>query len=74
MMLSDLRPGMIQVSLCTGTESSMGAFRITKNAKFLHAANRDSDQTAWMRKMIFHWEHMSEGTFSHVAAHLLRAV
>ena len=37
---------------------------IAKNAKFLHAYNTDSDQTA---RSLF-WAHMSEGTFSNVMA------
>ena len=34
------------------SESSMDAFWIVKDAKFLHADNEDSDQTAQMRRMI----------------------
>ena len=34
------------------SESSMGAFWIAKNAKFLHAPNDDSDQPARMRRLI----------------------
>ena len=45
----------IQISLCTTavqSESSLGVFLITKDAKFLHADNEDSDQTARMRRLI----------------------
>ena len=35
---------------------------------FLHAANKDPDQTVWMCKLICVFvRHMSEGTFSRVA-------
>ena len=34
-------------------ESSMGALWTDKNAKFLHADNKDSDQTAQMRRLIW---------------------
>ena len=34
------------------SESSLGAFWIAKDAKFLHANNKDSEQTAWMRRLI----------------------
>ena len=37
-----------------------GRFRTTKDAKFLHADNEDSNQTV----------HMSEGTFTHVTTHI----
>ena len=46
----------IQISLRIPTvwpESSLGAFWIARDATFLHADNKDSDQTA----------HMSAGTF-----------
>ena len=35
------------------SESSLGTFWIAKDAKFLHADNEDSDQTAWMRRLIW---------------------
>ena len=50
-----VRPAKIQMSLRTrtlGSESSLAAFCITKYAKFLHAENEDSDQTARMRRLI----------------------
>ena len=46
----------IQVSLwfrIIWSESSLGAFRITNNAKCLHADDEDSDQTAEMRSLIW---------------------
>ena len=33
-------------------ESSLGAFWIGKDSKFLHADNEDSDQIALMRRLI----------------------
>ena len=30
------------------SETSLGAFLIAKDAKFLHAAKEDLEQTAWM--------------------------
>ena len=45
----------IQISLrirAVWLKSSMGAFWIAKDAKFLHADNEDSDQTARMRRLI----------------------
>ena len=50
-----VRLAMIQISLHTPTvwsESSLGIFWTTKNAKFLHADNDDSDQTARMHRLI----------------------
>ena len=41
----------IQISICINavlTESSLGTFWIEKDAKFLNADNKDSDQTAGM--------------------------
>ena len=35
----------------------------------------DFDQTAWLgcvSRFEFHWVHLSEGTFSHIAAHMMR--
>ena len=51
-----MRPAKVQVSLrfrAVWSESSTNAFWIAKNAKFLHADNKDSDQTAWMRRLIW---------------------
>ena len=48
-------PAKIQISLrirAVWSESSLGAFCIVKDAKFLHADNEDSDQTARMRRLI----------------------
>ena len=48
----DVRPAKIQISLrirADWSESSLGAFWIAMDAKFLHADNEDSDQTAWNR-------------------------
>ena len=51
-----LRTAKIQISLrmrTFGSESSLCAFWIAKaDAKLLHADNEDSDQTAWMRRLI----------------------
>ena len=51
-----VRPVKIQIRLrirAVGSESSLGAFWIGKDAKFLHADNEDSDQTARMRRLIW---------------------
>ena len=43
-----MRPAKIQTSLrvrVDWTESSLGAFRIAKDAKFLHVDNEGSDET-----------------------------
>ena len=63
-----VRPAKIQISLrirAVWSESSQSAFWIAKDRKFLHADNEDSDQTTWMRRLI--WV-LQEGTFSHVEA------
>ena len=60
----NVRQEKIQIILrmrAVSSDSSLDAFWIAKDAKFLHADNEDSDQTA----------HMSEGTFSHISAHKL---
>ena len=42
----------------------------SQGAKFLHEDNEGSDQTTRMHRLIcLRWAHMSEGTFSDVAAH-----
>ena len=65
-----VRPVKIQISLRTHTvrsESSLGTFWIALDAKFLHADNEDSDQTARMRRLIWVFVgHMYEGAFSDV--------
>ena len=46
----------IQISLrirAVWSESSLGAFWIAKDAKFLYADNEDYDQTARMRRLIW---------------------
>ena len=51
-----MRPTKIQISLRIRTvwsESSLGAFWVVKDANFLHADNKDSDQTARMRRLIW---------------------
>ena len=51
-----VRPAKIQIRLrisAVWSESSLGAFWITKDAKFLHTDNEDTDQTAQMRKLIW---------------------
>ena len=50
------RPAKIQISLhicAVWSESSLGAFLIDKDTKCLHADNEDSDQTTWMRWLIW---------------------
>ena len=49
------RPVKIQISLHIRTvwlESSLDAFQIAKDAKFLHADNEDLNQPAWPRRLI----------------------
>ena len=51
-----VRPAKIQISLrirAGWSESSLGAIWIAKDAKFLHADNEDSDQTARMCRSIW---------------------
>ena len=51
-----VRPAKIQISLriCAGwSESSLGAFWIAKDAKFLPVDNEDSDQTVRMCRLIW---------------------
>ena len=65
-----VRPVTIQISLRIRTvlsESSPGACLIPNDVMFLHAKNKDSDQTVRMRRLI--WVFVvctSEGTFSQV--------
>ena len=62
---------MIQMSLSDRAASSecfLGAFWIANNA-FYHAGNEDCNQTARMHTdLCLRWTHMSDGTFSYVAA------
>ena len=51
-----VRQAKIQIRLRTRavwSESSLGAFRMAKDARFIHADNEDSDQTARMRRLIW---------------------
>ena len=51
-----VRPAKIQISLrirAVWSESSLGVFWISKDAKFLHADNEDSDQTARVCRLIW---------------------
>ena len=53
--LGHVRPAKVPVSLCIPAvckESPLGAFWIAKDAKFLHADNEDSEQSARMRRLI----------------------
>ena len=65
-----VRTVKIQISLCNRagwSESSLGAIWIAKDARFLHTDKVDSDQTAWMRRLIWvRLVHMSKGEFSRV--------
>ena len=49
---------------CSPASPAIAIMRLTR----LRNDTEDSDQTAQMRRLIFRWGHMSEGTFSHVAA------
>ena len=49
MVFGHVRPAKTQISLrirAVGSKSSLGAFWIASDAKFLHANNEDSVQTA----------------------------
>ena len=46
------KPGNKRARKRTFEHVRMGAFRIVKDAKFHHADNEDSDQTARMRRLI----------------------
>ena len=51
-----MRLAKIQISLrirAVWSESSLGAFRIAKDAKILYADIEDSEQTARMRRLIW---------------------
>ena len=51
-----VRPAKNQIRLrirAVWSESSLVAFRIAKDAKFLHADSEDSDQTVRMRSLIW---------------------
>ena len=57
------------------SEFSLGAFWIAKDAKFLRADNEGSIWAARMRRLIWVFvERTSEGTFSHVAVHMVEII
>ena len=56
-------PVKIQIRL---RESSLCAFWIAKDAKFLHMDNEYSDCEDAQADLSLRWVHMSDGTFSHV--------
>ena len=70
-----VRQAKIQIVLRIRTvysESSLCAFWKAKDAKFLHADNEDSDQTARMRRLIRVFvSALSAGTFSHAVAQMV---
>ena len=65
-----VRPAKIQISLrirAVWSESSLGAFWIVKDAKFLHAAQADwLDCSDAQADLCHRREYKPEGTFSHV--------
>ena len=69
-----VRPVKIQISLrisAVWSESSLGAFRIAKDAKFLYADNEDWPYCAEAQAdLSLRWAHMSEGAFPHVAVYI----
>ena len=73
--LEHVRPAKIQIRLrirAVWSESSLGAFWIAEDAKFLHADNEGSDQNADAQgESSLRFVHMCKGTFSHVSAHLI---
>ena len=63
-----VRPAKIQIRLrirAVWSESSLGAFRIAKDAKFLHEDNENSVQITQMRRLIwvFFWRICQKGLF-----------
>ena len=71
-----VRPAKIQISLRIRTvwsEPPLNAIWSTTDTKFPHADNEDSNQTMWMRSLIFHYgfclSHLFEGTSSNIADH-----
>ena len=66
-----VRTPKIQISLRIRA-SSMGAFQIAKDAKFLPSDNEDSDQTKRILGfMCLRWAHISEGTFYYVETQMI---
>ena len=67
-----MRSAKIQIGLrirAVRSESSLAAFWIAKDAKFLLTDNEDADRTAHARAdLSLRWGHMSEGLFSHISA------
>ena len=54
--LRHVHPVMVQISLhiwAVWSESSLGAFWIAHDVKFPHVDNKDSDQTAWLGRLIW---------------------
>ena len=72
-----MRPVKIQISLCIRTfwsEYSLSALWIAKDAKFLHADIEDSEQTSWVRRLIWIFVACTyQKVLSHVAAHVYYA-
>ena len=66
---SYVRPVKIQISLRICAESPLGPFWIAKDAKFLHAGNVDCAHA--QAELSTSWAHMSEDTFSRVAAKII---
>ena len=68
-------PGTIQISLpihAVWSESSLCAFWITKDTKFLHANNKDwSDCANVQADLSLSWAHKLEGTVSQNTAYML---
>ena len=69
-----MHPAKFQINLhvhAVWTEFSLGTFWITKDTQFLHVNNEDwSDSMDAQVDLRRHWAYMSEGTFSHVTAHI----
>ena len=66
-------PVKIQISLHiheVWSESSIETYLIAMDAKFIHADNKDSDQTAQICRLIWVFVGHTEGIFSHVGAHM----
>ena len=72
-----MRPAKIQIRLrirAVWSESSLGAFWISKNAKFLHVDNKDWSPMRMRRLIWVFFVLMWVGTFFHVWAHVFAYV
>ena len=72
-----VRTAKIQIRLrfrAVWSESSLDAFWIAKDVKFLHAYNEDSDQLCACAGLSFRRARMSDGTFSDIVVHMTNSL